>query len=734
MVTRSLLVFLPLTCSLSPRFRFHWKVLIVCHPGNIKFPKTDSRLKPVLPVAIVFDSMHTSKAKVGPFVCNFLEKEAESKQYKFPLDSEGDDEIRLEEPTQSASEPSVGVSLSDQVPPSEIPPPIRARSSKQKTDIFHSKSLPFIAPVKIPRQTNFTDCGVFLLAYVEAFMANPPPVASDKAALEKHLEATMIIEGDFIDRKRREIADTIYRLGGKTAEEIHLIEQKAGILTAAVAPNPPGESPAAATGDSVDDGIYLAGTKPPTTPVRRSTRQTKLALRNVHSVPEVDDPSDGDFQLGREGDKGGRKRAVQLYEADEMSMPVIVVDSGGSQTNVEAVIGVTRNDSMDDSPFGDFAPPQKAAEIEASPAVAPAPAGFHPVWTQPPVHVPPFPDPMPTQPKPTASHTQLVALSEQSGALAEVAPKLNPSALEPAPLVEKASKRDVDVEPIPVDDEVDEPISKRSRSARSQASLPTCATVSPSAAQRPPEPIDTYASALEAASGNKRPVAARDVGRKGPGKPEQEIVPDDSQPPSDEDSDVSGEVAIPAPKSAKRSGKRPRSRNGATVKRHPKEGAEEEEVQIEEDVPDDKSGEEPKHVSGGTQKPKKRKRETDSRQLEMGPASFSLEKPRVPPPTRASTQEPVPKRAMTNSSRQRQDKAAPTKNTLQFVDDALTKGAGSKADQEKSSAHVLDASAEAISISDSQSQIQSQIECDAVFAKQILWEDRPRRVHPPRAK
>ncbi|OQS07913.1 sentrin-specific protease 7 [Thraustotheca clavata] len=47
------------------------------------------------------------------------------------------------------------------------------------------KTLPTIVPLKIPRQVNNVDCGVFLLHYVELFLQNPPQLNMDVVAARK---------------------------------------------------------------------------------------------------------------------------------------------------------------------------------------------------------------------------------------------------------------------------------------------------------------------------------------------------------------------------------------------------------------------------------------------------------------------------------------------------------------------------------------------------------------------
>jgi hypothetical protein len=192
--------------------------------------------------------------------------------------------------TEDGRQCSVVITAEDQAPPAKKGkkgyflsrprcPPIRfsfplfrSKADASKTEdprVFNVKSMPIFSPHKLPKQENFTDCGVYLLCYAEEFVKNPPPAPSDKGSVERHFEEHMKhITPDVINQKRKHIRDTIFRLANKTPEQIAEIDRINGVTRAVIVPD--------ATQDSTVKDITDVDLEVPSAlPTRRSTRSHK---------------------------------------------------------------------------------------------------------------------------------------------------------------------------------------------------------------------------------------------------------------------------------------------------------------------------------------------------------------------------------------------------------------------------------------------------------------------------
>eukprot|EP01122_Echinamoeba_exundans_P014058 TRINITY_DN6290_c0_g1_i1.p1 TRINITY_DN6290_c0_g1~~TRINITY_DN6290_c0_g1_i1.p1 ORF type:complete len:1210 (-),score=253.30 TRINITY_DN6290_c0_g1_i1:57-3584(-) len=310
---------------------FHWRLAVVCFPKYIKLSRADkatvARNRKYLPTILVLDSMGVSGTGIAPPTRMFFELESEKesrKDYKWPTHPPDEpppaDEaapsqesnINLDTTNTSSEDGgrtcSVVIAQEDQSSP---PPPkkgkktAKADASKGPEPTFNTRTMPAILPNKLPRQENFTDCGVYLLCYAEEFVKNPPPTPSDKGSVERHFQETMKhITPDVINEKRKMIRDTIFRLANKTPEQIAEIDRINGVTRAVVVPDatqPESSSNAAEANDAMDVDTdpkkELPHALAPASerPQRRSTRQ-QLKQQNKPSLVyhEIEDEDEGD--------------------------------------------------------------------------------------------------------------------------------------------------------------------------------------------------------------------------------------------------------------------------------------------------------------------------------------------------------------------------------------------------------------------------------------------------------
>ncbi|GBG73892.1 hypothetical protein CBR_g17607 [Chara braunii] len=114
----------------------HWSVVIICHPGDVvKQPTRGDDIRSVTPCILHLDSLSGSHTNVDLPIRRYL------------LDEHV---VRFR---------------SDQ--------PVHSMYQAARSSFFDSKSFPMYKP-KVPQQGNFTDCGLFVIHYVELFCQQAP--------------------------------------------------------------------------------------------------------------------------------------------------------------------------------------------------------------------------------------------------------------------------------------------------------------------------------------------------------------------------------------------------------------------------------------------------------------------------------------------------------------------------------------------------------------------------------
>ncbi|KAK5133914.1 hypothetical protein LTR08_007143 [Meristemomyces frigidus] len=100
---------------------------------------------------------------------------------------------------------------------------LKAEADSKRGIFFDDKRLKGITAKGIPEQSNFCDCGVYLVGYVEQFARNP------RAFVSKVLQRELEEEADFVDFdpsvKRNEIRDELFRLN-KANDDAHMARRK----------------------------------------------------------------------------------------------------------------------------------------------------------------------------------------------------------------------------------------------------------------------------------------------------------------------------------------------------------------------------------------------------------------------------------------------------------------------------------------------------------------------------
>eukprot|EP00727_Mastigamoeba_balamuthi_P000298 m51a1_g10265 putative sentrin-specific protease (860) ;mRNA; r:18261-22058 len=155
---------------------------------------------------------------------------------------------------------------------------------KDSPEVFTCENMPAIAP-EVPRQTNYTDCGVFLLHYTEMFVRNPPKTLE---------ELRHWFPEDDVAAKRQFIRDIIRRL---------VAEDRAADGAVSSSGSAHEDSDAAPAEDDGDAGLGAESSEVVVLETRHPEPKPDLSTQQLEGREPI--PSEGVHQEDqRRGDEG----------------------------------------------------------------------------------------------------------------------------------------------------------------------------------------------------------------------------------------------------------------------------------------------------------------------------------------------------------------------------------------------------------------------------------------------